>query len=136
MRYSVYNFGTSQQRAAIICLLFLCLLGKLASNKSTWHFSNFAFYVAGYHLLQPLLKYEINSKTKNEEKLLKNQREVLSEITSLKKKINELEISLEQAEFRVPKTFPNIKFLNYKDRKRILVKLFTHLVRYFFLTQH
>lgn len=88
----------------------------------------FFFYIAGYHLLQSLLHDEFDSKTKIEEKLMKNQKDVLHEITLLKNKINELEISLEQAEFRVPKTFPNIKFLNYKDRKRILVKLFMHSV--------
>jgi hypothetical protein len=63
----------------------------------------------------------LESKSKKEEKSIKNQRDVFNEINLLKNKISELEISLEQAEFRVPKTFPNIKFLNYKDRKRILV---------------
>ncbi len=77
--------------------------------------------IAGYHLLQPILNYDMDSKAKTEEKSIRNQRDVFNEISLLKNKISELEISLEQAEFRIPKTFPNIKFLNYKDRKRILV---------------
>ncbi len=77
----------------------------------------------GYHFLQPDRNDELDSKTKAEERLLKNQKDVFTEITLLKNKISELELSLEQAEFRVPKTFPTVKFLNYKDRKRILVSL-------------
>lgn len=72
-------------------------------------------------MLQPILNYDMDSKAKTEEKSIRNQRDVFNEISLLKNKISELEISLEQAEFRIPKTFPNIKFLNYKDRKRILV---------------
>lgn len=75
----------------------------------------------GYHLLQPIRSYELDSLTKIEEKLLKNQKDAFKEIASLKHKISELELSLEQAQFKIPKTFPNVKFLNYKDRKRILV---------------
>jgi hypothetical protein len=63
----------------------------------------------------------LDANAKNEEKSIKNQRDLFNEINLLKNKISELEISLEQAEFRIPKTFPNIKFLNYKDRKRSLV---------------
>ena len=47
--------------------------------------------------------------------------EMANEISSLKKKIDHLELNLENAEITVPKTFPNVKFKNYKDRKRILV---------------
>lgn len=80
------------------------------------------FLTVGYHLLQPIRSYELESRTKIEEKLLKNQKDTFNEIALLKLKISELELSLEQAQFRIPKTFPNVKFLNYKDRKRILVK--------------
>lgn len=75
----------------------------------------------GYHFYHPIHRYELDSKTKFEEKITRNQRDAINEIALLKQKINELELSLEQAEYRVPKTFPNVKFLNYKDRKRILV---------------
>lgn len=77
-----------------------------------------------YHFLQPIHNHELESITRFEEKLLKSQKDTLSEMELLKHKISELELSLEQAEFRVPKTFPHVKFLNYKDRKRILVNRF------------
>lgn len=38
-------------------------------------------------------------------------------------KIQELEMRLKDIEFRIPKKYPEVKFLNYKDRKRILVSL-------------
>ena len=82
----------------------------------------------GYLILQPVRNEELDARTKTEERLLKNQKDVVNEMTSLKNKISELEISLEQAEFRVPKTFPNVKFLNYKDRKRILVNTKQYVV--------
>lgn len=48
-------------------------------------------------------------------------KEMAKEISFLKQKINHLELNLEQAELTVAKTFPNVRFKNYKDRKRILV---------------
>ena len=79
----------------------------------------------GYSAVQSVLNEELDTRTKTEEKLglYKNQTDVVKEMTLLKNKISELEIGLKQAEFKVRKTFPNIKFLNYNDRKRILVNL-------------
>lgn len=36
-------------------------------------------------------------------------------------KIKHLEHKIEQLESRIPKQFPDVKFLNYRERKRILV---------------
>lgn len=37
------------------------------------------------------------------------------------KKIKHLEGKIKQLESRIPKQFPDVKFLNYRERKRILV---------------
>ena len=67
-----------------------------------------------------------DSKSSSEAKALKNHKDILNEIQHLKQKIGLLELTLEQGdkELRVPKSFPGVKFLNYKDRKRILVVFF------------
>lgn len=39
-------------------------------------------------------------------------------------RIQELEDKLQSLEARIPKTYPEVKFLNYLTRKRILVSLF------------
>ncbi|XP_077293636.1 UDP-xylose synthase [Arctopsyche grandis] len=53
-----------------------------------------------------------------------NRRMVETDITDLadaKKKIADLEAKLESLEIRIPKKYPDVKYLNYKLRKRILV---------------
>lgn len=76
----------------------------------------------GYHVLHSSF-VNTEARIAVEEKLIQNQKDVINQLNSLKHKMSELEISLEQAELRVPKEFPSVKFLNYKDRKRILVIL-------------
>lgn len=43
------------------------------------------------------------------------------ELKQVAQKINELEQEILMLEKKVPKTYPDVKFLNYLDRKRILV---------------
>lgn len=48
-------------------------------------------------------------------------------------KIKELETRLKELEHNIPKKYPEVKFLTYKDRKRILVsgyKVYINLVTY------
>lgn len=42
-------------------------------------------------------------------------------IDEASKRIKHLEGKIKQLESRIPKQFPNVKFLNYRERKRILV---------------
>lgn len=44
-------------------------------------------------------------------------------------RIKELEQRLNAVDSRVPKTYPDVKFLNYVTRKRILVKFFFQLIK-------
>ena len=74
----------------------------------------------GYHVVQRFQKEKFEANTI---KPSKNQKDAVNEMTLLKNKISQLEISLELAERTVPRKFPNIKFLNYRDRKRILVNI-------------
>ena len=74
----------------------------------------------GYHFLQPQ-SIESEARSKIEGKLIQSQKDAVNEINLLKQKMSELELSLEKAVLRVPKDFPSVRFLNYKDRKRILV---------------
>lgn len=49
------------------------------------------------------------------------------DITSLDEaldKIKALEQRLKDIEYRIPKKYPEVNFLTYKDRKRILVSFF------------
>lgn len=39
-------------------------------------------------------------------------------------KIHELENKLQMLEMRIPKTYPEVRFLNYLQRKRILVNIY------------
>lgn len=41
-------------------------------------------------------------------------------------RIKELETRLKELEYRIPKKYPEIKFLTYKDRKRILVSTYLY----------
>lgn len=63
-----------------------------------------------------------------------NRRMVEADVTDLadaKKKIADLEAKLESLEIRIPKKYPDVKYLNYKLRKRILVRfIFTCLDSY------
>lgn len=45
------------------------------------------------------------------------------QIDEAAKKINRLEGKIRQLESRIPKQFPDVKFLNYRERKRILVNI-------------
>lgn len=50
--------------------------------------------------------------------------ELLNEIKILKQKIHQLESGvIQQPRFKESKLFPKVQFLNYKDRRRILVNL-------------
>lgn len=51
------------------------------------------------------------------------------------KRIKHLERKIKQLESRIPKQFPDVKFLNYRSRKRILVRTHTHF-SYFHKMSH
>lgn len=76
-------------------------------------------FTGGIYLFQQSQSESFNELT--EPSFSTKMTEMANEISSLKKKIDHLELNLENAEITVPKTFPNVKFKNYKDRKRILV---------------
>ena len=46
----------------------------------------------------------------------------INNLYEAKRRIRELEEKLASLEFRIPKKFPDVKFLNYRSRKRILVR--------------
>lgn len=48
----------------------------------------------------------------------------MDELHSAKKQILELERKIQELEGRIPRKYPDVTFLNYKNRKRILVSLF------------
>lgn len=45
----------------------------------------------------------------------------LEYLNDASERIQELEVKLQTLEARIPKTYPEVKFLNYLNRKRILV---------------
>lgn len=45
----------------------------------------------------------------------------INNLLDAKRRIRELEDKLSSLEFRIPKKFPDVKFLNYHSRRRILV---------------
>ena len=59
--------------------------------------------------------------SKREERDRQNYINTLNEISMLKEKLAILELDIKQSEFKIPKVFPKVTFLNYKERKRILV---------------
>lgn len=50
-----------------------------------------------------------------------------TELEQTKLKIKELELKIQMLEDRIPKKYPDVTYLNYKNRKRILVR--THSPR-------
>lgn len=50
-----------------------------------------------------------------------------SDVSDAKLRIKELEYKILQLETRIPRRFPDVTFLNYKNRKRILVKVEKHI---------
>ena len=81
------------------------------------------------------LKLFANSELTKNERSIDNMNEITTnkdtkEKTNLYTRIQELEARLEELEYRVPKKYADVKFLTYKDRKRILVnfKLFVSRV--------
>lgn len=69
----------------------------------------------------------------------------ITDLAEAKRKIAELETKLQSLETRIPKKYPDVKYLNYKSRKRILVNVelsyfiridfgrFLNLIFYFFV---
>ena len=51
----------------------------------------------------------------------RNEADYSGKLKILKSRLDEMEMKLENFESRTIKTYPNIKFLTYKDRKRIMV---------------
>lgn len=57
-----------------------------------------------------------------------------TELEQTKLKIKELELKIQLLEDRIPKKYPDVTYLNYKNRKRILVRIpFRLLLNLFFL---
>lgn len=48
------------------------------------------------------------------------------ELNEAKKRLKLLEMKIQTLENRISKTYPDVLFLNYKNRKRILVSKYTH----------
>jgi len=95
MRYSKLAFGYQRNVALLILVIIVVIVGL--------------FYFGD---------------TQSSSKISKNgpTLEILKEINILKAKINQLESEMIQLpESRKSKLFPQVRFLNYKDRKRILV---------------
>lgn len=46
-----------------------------------------------------------------------------TELEQTKLKIKELELKIQLLEDRIPKKYPDVTYLNYKNRKRILVRI-------------
>ena len=86
-------------------------------------FSLIVLFTGGIYLLQQSQSESVDelSSIHDEPSLSIKIKEMVNEISSFKKKIDHLELNLENAEIAVTKSFPNVKFKNYKDRKRILV---------------
>ena len=49
------------------------------------------------------------------------------ELQASNQKIKQLELRIAELEDRLPKKYDEVKFLNYQNRKRILVKIFCNL---------
>lgn len=45
------------------------------------------------------------------------------------KRINDLEMKVKELEHRIPHRYTDVKFLNYKSRKRILVRIYLYLFK-------
>ena len=67
------------------------------------------------------------SKSKTDEQMRNNYLNTLKEISMLKSKLADLEVESKRSGLVELKSFPQVKFLNYKDKKRILVGKLTHL---------
>ncbi|XP_073992488.1 UDP-xylose synthase [Rhodnius prolixus] len=67
------------------------------------------------------VKIKTHAKTRKEILLPSINLSLLKELSDANERIKALEIKLMSLESRVPKPFPNVKFLNYRTKKRILV---------------
>jgi len=61
------------------------------------------------------------SKSKTDEQMRNNYLNTLKEISMLKSKLADLEVESKRSGLVELKSFPQVKFLNYKDKKRILI---------------
>ena len=80
-----------------------------------------------YHMNPGFELSEEEIRSRLEERHERSYKEALSEIKYLRHKISQLEVSLNQADVKTSKAFPEVKFKNYKDRKRILVRVATKI---------
>lgn len=77
-----------------------------------------------FHLIIGLFFYIIYIKNVVAIENVELRKPYLKEIYHLNLRVKELEEKLETLTARVPKRYPEVKFLNYLKRKRILVRVF------------
>lgn len=68
---------------------------------------------------QPRSIKENNQQFDNDNDL---ERKYHTELAETKLRIKELELKIQLLEDRIPKKYPDVTYLNYKNRKRILVR--------------
>lgn len=61
--------------------------------------------------------------SKSNSKGRKTEADLTKKLSGAYSKLHDLESRLKNLEKHIPKNYPDVKFLNYKDRKRILVSI-------------